>query len=456
MKELICPNCGTPFQVDDNHYAAIVAQVRNELLNQEIDRRTAEIEKQFEAKLQASAASANEAAVKASAAKDEQIAKLRETIAQLKGDINGFNNQKEADMAKLKSEKEGEIAALKAQIASIDLKHQLDLEQVRNSNQEALQTKTTEITKLNAELTLARTTAEKTVGDLEKQHSVRLREKQDEIDYLRDYKARLSVKMLGENLEQHCAITFEQAKTYGIFPNATFEKDNDSSSSGTKGDFIFRDSVDGQEYISVMFEMKNEQEGTAKKHKNIDFLAKLDRDRQNKGCEYAVLVSMLEQDNPMYEAGIVDMSHMYPKMIVIRPQFLMPLLRVLTEAGKNNLSQIHKLNEELTLAREQSKDVTTLWKRISNARDTFDKNVTTAREKYEKAITGIDRVIETLEKQIADLRKVKANFDASEQKLLKANEVFEKDFTIKKLTHGSPALRKQLEEADSDITLLED
>ncbi len=448
MKTLICPNCQTPFQVDDNYYAAIVEQVRNGLFNEELERRTAVLEKQYEASLQNNAIAAAKAETERMAAKEKQIADLSQNIERLNGIISSYESFKRAELAELRAEKERVIASLEAKIANSDKLHELDLQKERNSNKDELHAKEQTITKLTSQLEEAKSASKARELELTEHNKVLLNEKQAEIERLRDYKARLSVKMIGENLEQHCANTFAQAQSFGLYPDAQFGKDNDSSTSGTKGDFIFRDYVDGQEYISVMFEMKNEADTSSTKHKNVDFLEKLDRDRNAKKCEYAVLVTMLEQDNPLYEAGIVDMSHKYPKMIIIRPQFLMPLLRVLTEAGKQNLNQVLALRSELAVSKEQSLDVTKLWDKINSTKDKFDKNVIAAKAKYDSAIEGIDKVIESLEKQIDQLRKVKDNFDKSEQKLLKANEVLEDEFTIKKLGYKNPTMRARLEEAD--------
>ena len=459
MAEITCPKCGTTFQVDDSTYAAIIDQVRNDVFNQEVERRIEELKKLLKAEQHADELAAAKEASERLAEKDSTIAELRQLVEKLQGAIAGYDAQKKAEVAELtsnqtkaladlESEKDKEIAALRTQIAQADAQHQLDIEQERNSCKDELHQKEQALTLLQSQLENEQTAAQKRELEIRENNAVLLREKQEEIDRLKDFKARLSTKMLGETLEQHCATSFAQMQSMGMFPGAYFSKDNDSQTSGTKGDFIFRDFMDNQEYISVMFEMKNEADTTATKHRNTDFLEKLDKDRRDKGCEYAVLVTMLEQDNPLYDNGIVDMSHLYPKMLVIRPQFFIPLLRVLTEASKNNLTQIMSLRDELSIAKEQSLDVTKLWEKIQKFSGAFSKNLVGAKQKYDSAMTGIDAVITALEKQIAALRTVKANFDASEQKLLKANEVLEEDFTIKKLTYGNPAMREKLEEAD--------
>lgn len=458
-KELICPHCNTPFQVDDNLYASILEQVRNATLNEEIERRTVELEKQFDTRLQNKEIAAEKEITERMAQKDSCIADLRQTIEQLNGKISSYEASKKAELAEMKAKqseelarlntaKDKKIADLQAQLDNSDAKHQLAIEKERSNYADELHRKDQSITQLSSQLEAAASASKNRELELKDHHAILLREKEEEISRLKDYKARLSTKMLGETLEQHCANTFAQMQSMGSFPYARFEKDNDISQSGTKGDFIFRDYEDGKEYVSIMFEMKNEADTTATKHRNTDFLDKLDRDRKSKGCEYAVLVTMLEQDNPVYDNGIVDMSHRYPKMLIIRPQFLMPLLRVLTEAAKHNLSEILTLREELSAAQEQSIDLTNLLTKIERGKNNFSKHLTTAQNKFEAAMDGIDTVIAALEKQINALRNVKANFGTSEQKLLKANEVLEDEFTIKKLTHGNPKMRAKLEEAN--------
>lgn len=462
MAEITCPKCGTTFQVSDSDYAAILNEVRNQAFNDELERRIAELRKLLKAEQQAEALAAEKEAADHLSEKDATISGLRQLVEKLQGTISGYAAERKAEVAEIRTkqtaalaeltaEKDREIAALRAKIAQSDSQHQLDLVLERNSRQEELHQREQALTRLQSQLENEHTAAEKRVLELKETHAVLIREKQAEIDRLKDFKARLSTKMLGETLEQHCANTFAEMQSMGMFPGAYFSKDNDSITSGTKGDFIFRDYIDGVEYISVMFEMKNEADTTATKHRNTDFLEKLDRDRRAKRCEYAVLVTMLEQDNPLYDNGIVDMSSHYPKMLVIRPQFFKPLLRVLSETAKNNLTQIIALQEELALAREQSLDVTKLWEKIQKFSTAFSKNLVGAKQKYDSAMTGIDAVIAALERQITALRAVKANFDASEQKLLKANEVLEEDFTIKKLTHGNPSMRRKLEAADREI-----
>ena len=257
---------------------------------------------------------------------------------------------------------------------------------------------------------------------------------------------RLSTKMVGETLEQHCSIQFAQAQSMGLYPNATFEKDN-TAVEHSKGDFIFRDYIDGVECVSVMFEMKNEMDSTSAKHRNDDFLDKLDKDRQRKNCEYAVLVSMLEQGNELYDAGIVDKSHRYPKMIVIRPQFFLPVLRLISEGARRGFVERNALQKELNAARSQSMDFAKFEDKLNRFRTSFNNNITAAHKKFVAATEGIDKTIDALERQIKALRDIKASFEASEQRLLKANELADEDLTVKKLTYGNPTIRKMIDDA---------
>lgn len=273
-----------------------------------------------------------------------------------------------------------------------------------------------------------------------------LKAKDEEIERYRDMKSRLSTKMLGETLEQHCYNVFNIARSQGGFRSAYFEKDNDASS-GSKGDFIFRDYIDGEECLSIMFEMKNEADLTATKHRNEDFFAKLDKDRREKGCEYAVLVSTLEADNELYNEGIVDVSYRFEKMYVVRPQFFMPVISLLSQSSRRNAATLVTLRRELSVARAQSIDVTRFEERRDKFAGEFMKFVDAHRKKHDEAIASIDRAIEDAEKQIDRLRKIKALFDTSTQKLVRAGEVIENDFTIKKLTHGNPTMRAKFADA---------
>lgn len=459
MKDITCPKCGTVFQVDESDYAAIVSQVRGKEFEKELDRRLEELKDQFKSKEEAVRLKAEKNLETRISEKDLELTRLQNEITRLSGVISGYEATKKSEMAELEGRKDKEIfntvsqkdkiiSDLKSQIANKDNEHKVAILEERNAGKEELQTKEQEIIKLKSELKSEILAAENRENQLREQHKLQLQDKQGEIDRLKDFKMRLSTKMIGETLEQHCSMQFEQAQSLGLYPDAYFAKDN-TAIEHTKGDFIFRDFINGVEYVSVMFEMKNEMDETATKHKNDDFLEKLDKDRQRKGCEYAVLVSMLEQGNQLYDAGIVDKSHRYPKMIVIRPQFFLPVLRLITEGSKKGFNERYELQRQLDSARSQSMDFAKFEEKINRFRTTFSNNVIAAQKKFLAATDGIDKTIEALEKQIKALKDIKANFEASEKRLLKANEMAEEDLTVKKLTHGAPAIRKMIEEASA-------
>lgn len=458
MKDIECPKCGTIFQVDDSTYESIVSHVRSKVFSDELSKRTEEIREQFKAREESIRLMAEKEFEKDAAKGREQISNLQNEITRLNGVISGYEADKRSDMAELEAkktqelyeavrDKEKRIAELTAEIANNLNEHQIQILKEKNEGQNAILQKEKEITELRAELRSDRLSAEKRETELREMHKQQLQDKQDEIDRLKDYKLRLSTKMVGETLEQHCSTLFAQAQSMGLYPDALFTKDN-TVVEHSKGDFVFRDYVNGEEYVSVMFEMKNEMESTQTKHKNDDFLEKLDKDRKRKGCEYAVLVSMLEQGNELYDAGIVDKSYRYQKMLVIRPQFFLPVLRLITESSKKGYLDRYALIQELETARSQSRDFTKFEERINKFRTTFGNSVAAAHKKFVAATEGIDKTIEALEKQIKALRDIKANFEASEQKLMKANEIADEDLTVKKLTYGAPSVRKMIEEAN--------
>lgn len=417
MKDITCPRCGTVFQVDESDYAAIVAQVRGAEFNSEIDRRIAEVREQYKTKEETVRIIAEKDFAARLSDKNLEITRLENEITRLSGLISNYDSAKQSEISQIESRNAKELY-------------------------EAVTAKEKQISQLQAELA----GKDSRESQLREQHKLQLQDKQDEIDRLKDFKMRLSTKMVGESLEQHCSIQFAQAQSLGMYPEAKFEKDN-TAVEHSKGDFIFRDYVDGQEYVSVMFEMKNEVDTTATKHRNEDFLDKLDKDRSRKGCEYAVLVSMLEQGNDLYDSGIVDKSHRYPKMIVIRPQFFLPVLRLISEGARKGFMERRALQQELTAARSQSMDFARFEERINRFRTAFSNNVMAAHKKFVAATEGIDKTIDALERQIKALRDIKASFEASEQKLLKANELADEDLTVKKLTYGNPNIRKMIQDA---------
>jgi hypothetical protein len=408
MRELKCPKCGNVFSVDEADYASIVNQVKNAEFNDEVARRIEELHKQQEAQQQAREAQAGQAHLKELSEKDREIAALKATIGQSEQALENAVLKERQRALEAAQAQESVIAELRTQAKLAATEASL-----REKNMQA---------EFEGKLRLAKSEAD-----------ARVRVAEDEVARLKDFKTRLSTKMVGESLEAHCSNIFN-GELRPLFPNAYFEKDNDASG-GSKGDFIFRDYDDGIEYISIMFEMKNEMDETATKHKNEDFFKKLDADRNAKGCEYAVLVSLLEPDSELYNGGIVDVSYRYPKMYVIRPQFFKALITLLVNAAKKTVD----VKKELAIARQQSFDVTNFENRLQDFKDAFGRNYRLASEKFQLAIDEID-------KSIAHLQKIKDALIGSENNLRLANDKAD-NLTIKKLTRGNPTMKAKFEEA---------
>jgi len=422
MNEIICPNCKKAFKVDEAGYAAILKQVRDHQFEEELKSRLDLAEKD-----KASAVKLAEANIKSSF--QEQLAEKDKLLTELKA-------KNETELVQKIADKEKEIAVLNSKIQNAESYKKLAvsdavklIEKERNDLANELKVKETE-TKL-----LEKSIKEQFTNKLiTKDETIRL--KDDEIARLKDFKQKLSTKMVGESLEQHCEIEFNRLRPTA-FQNAYFEKDNDARS-GTKGDFIYRETDDdGNEIISIMFEMKNESDETATKKKNEDFLAKLDKDRNAKSCEYAVLVSLLESENEYYNSGIVDVSHKYkyPKMYVIRPQFFIPIITLLRNAAMNSL----KYKQELNLMKNQNIDITNFEEKIDAFRKGFAYNYDLASRKFKTAIDEID-------KTIGHLQKTKEALLSSENNLRLANNKAD-DLTIKKLAQGNPTMKAKFGEA---------
>ena len=433
MKELKCPKCGNVFKVDEADYAAIVGQVKNAEFNQEVERRMKELEKQQKAEQKAETLKAEQNYQKLLSEKELNLTQKDAEIAKLQSQLEGIENTNQLSLAKEIAKKDKEIAALQTQLSSNESKLKVAILEEQNKSKETLQEKEQEIQKLKGDMELAQKEAIIKEKNLKEDFQSRLKLKQEEVDHYKELKAHMSTKMIGESLEVHCSTEFNRVRSM-MYPCAYFEKDNDASG-GSKGDFIFRDTADGVEYISIMFEMKNEMETTATKHKNEDFFAKLDKDRKEKGCEYAVLVSLLEPNSELYNEGIVDVSYKYPKMYVIRPQFFMPLISLLTQASKKSI----EYQKELILARQQSVDVTNFENKVNAFRDKFAGHYQKASEKFNKAIEEIDKTIKSLQ-------KMKDNLLSSENYLRLANNDTE-DLSIKKLIRGNPTMKEKFEEA---------
>lgn len=433
MKELKCPKCGNVFKVDEADYAAIVGQVKNAEFNQEVERRMKELEKQQKAEQKTETLKAEQNYQKLLSEKELNLTQKDAEIAKLQSQLEGIENTNQLSLAKEIAKKDKEIAALQTQLSSNESKLKVAILEEQNKSKDFLQKKEQEIQKLKGDMELAQKEAIIKEKNLKEDFQSRLKLKQEEVDHYKELKAHMSTKMIGESLEVHCSTEFNRVRSM-MYPCAYFEKDNDASG-GSKGDFIFRDTADGVEYISIMFEMKNEMETTATKHKNEDFFAKLDKDRKEKGCEYAVLVSLLEPDSELYNEGIVDVSYKYPKMYVIRPQFFMPLISLLTQASKKSI----EYQKELILARQQSVDVTNFENKVNAFRDKFAGHYQKASEKFNKAIEEIDKTIKSLQ-------KMKDNLLSSENYLRLTNNDTE-DLSIKKLTRGNHTMKEKFEEA---------
>ena len=419
MKELKCPKCGTMFTVNEADFETIVSQVRNQEFAAEVAKREEELRAQYATREQLAKQQAEMQLQQSLAAKASEIEKQNSEINVLKAQLASIAQTKEAEkQAALLAEKQCLQESLlnkDAEIARLKFDLQKQLDDLQNAAQ--LQAKQAELN----------------IKQLNDEHRILLEAKQKEVDFYKDFKAKMSTKMLGETLEQHCAVLFEK-NLRPMMPNAYFAKDNDVLQN-TKGDFIFRDKVDGQEYISIMFEMKNEADTTATKHSNEKFFEKLDEDRRKKGCEYAVLVSMLEPESELYNQGIVDVSHKYPKMFVVRPQQFITIITLLVNANKKSI----ELQNELAIAKSQSIDVTKFESQLLEFKEKFGKNYRLASEHFREAIKEIDNTI-------THLIKTKEALVSSEKQLSWANDKAT-DLTIKKLTRGNPTMKKLFEDA---------
>ena len=419
MNKLTCPHCKTPFEVDEQGYSSLVKQVRDEQFEKELKRaesaatkeKTAAVEKAvFEAKQNSQKAISDKdleierlkAAVRAEVVKAQS--ELQTKITELEGKIANAETEKQLELANHMKEVEGKARELESDLKNKDLEYKLEKEA------------------------------------LEKQHFLALQDKdrfiamkEEEVQRYKDFKQSQSTKMIGESLEQHCESQFNKLRSTA-FPNAYFEKDNDASS-GSKGDYIFRElDENGIELISIMFEMKNEGDKTATKKKNEDFFKELDKDRNQKNCEYAILVSMLEADNEVYNEGIVDVSHRYKKMYVIRPQFFIPLISLLRNSARNAMDY----KKELQTVRNQNIDIANFENEMEDFKSAFGRNYRLASEKFDSAIQEID-------KSIARLNKVKENLMSSENNLRLANDKADR-LSIKKLTKNSPSLKDKFDD----------
>lgn len=433
MKELKCPNCGRIFTVDEADYASIVNQVRNKEFDVEIKRRIDEMEARHKAEQALTEAKSQQAFAVQLSNKDQALNAKDAEIERLKDQLQHIVTQKDVERQMALAEKDATIASLQSTIEQEDSKRQIAIMEEQKRSGQALLERDLTISQLQSNMRLERVKAEAETAKLKEQHKLELQTKQEQIDYYKDLKTRMSTKMVGETLEIHCSTLFNQLLR-PIMPNAYFEKDNELAD-GTKGDFIFRDQEDDTEYISIMFEMKNEMDTTATKHKNEDFFKKLDEDRRKKKCEFAVLVSLLEPDNELYNGGIVDVSHRYEKMYVIRPQFFIPLITLLVQTSRKSLEYKKKWLQ----AQSREVDVTNFETKLNEFRDKFGRHYELASRKFDDAIKQIDDTI-------SKLQKVKENLLGSENNLRLASKDTE-ELTIRKLTYNNPTMKQKFAEA---------
>ena len=408
MQELRCPNCGEVFQVDETGYAQIARQVRDSEFDKELARRERELAARQEKEMDLASLRQERAYEKAIAEKDAALAQQAQEMEQLRARLANSETAQKLAVAEAVQRKAQELAEGEKRILTLE-----------------------------NELTAQQTASQLKEKSLQQQYEEKLKSKDEQIEYYKDFKARQSTKMIGESLEQHCLTQFNTLRMTA-FPSAYFEKDNDART-GSKGDFIFREADEGgTEFISIMFEMKNEADTTATKHKNEDFFKELDKDRREKHCEYAVLVSLLEIDNEFYNNGIVDVSYRYEKMYVVRPQFFIPIITLLRNAALNSL----KYRRELEIVRNQQLDILHFEENMNAFKEGFSRNYRIASEKFRTAIDEID-------KTISHLQKTKDALLSSENNLRLANSKAE-DLSIKKLTKNAPSVKAMFDEEQKE------
>ncbi len=426
MNEIKCPKCGKIFQIDESDYASIVKQIRAKEFQTEINNHELLLRKDKESAISLLKSDMEREFGKKIKEKELEIESLK---AKMENDTKIVKTSLELEFQKKIQQKEFKIKDLESKMRIDDAKYALELS-------DKLKEKDKEIDSLNNKIELSKSeyiVREKNIKD---KYEEKLKDRDEQIAYYKDFKARQSTKMIGESLEQHCSISFNSLRP--LFKKAYFEKDNDIKN-GSKGDFIFRDySDDGIEFVSIMFEMKNEMDKTTTKHKNEDFLKELDKDRNEKKCEYAVLVSLLEMDNDLYNNGIVDMSHKYPKMYVIRPQFFIPLITLIRDIAIKTV----EYKKELATIKNENIDIEHFEENINAFKDSFGRNYSLASKKFQNAIEEIDKTID-------HLQKIKESLLSSENNLRLANNKAI-DLTIKKLTHNNPTMTKLFSELNKE------
>lgn len=421
MNEIKCPKCGTIFQIDESDYNKVVKQIRDKEFDKELELRDIEHKRDKESSIKLAEAHIREELTKSLNQKDLEITSLK----------NELKTNEEQTISKLEKEYQEKLSKRDLEIAN--LKSELELQASKNELevQKALTEKDKKISDLNSELSIIVKEHELKESSIKDSYESKLKDKDEQIAYYKDFKAKQSTKMIGESLEQHCSTEFNRLRP--LFKNAYFDKDNDART-GSKGDFIFRDyDDDGNEIVSIMFEMKNEADTTSTKHKNEDFFKELDKDRREKKCEYAVLVTLLEADNDYYNDGIVDVSYLYDKMYVIRPQFFIPLITLIRNLASKSL----EYRKELELIKNQNIDITHFEENINAFKEGFGRNYRLASERFSKAIEEIDKTIDHLQKTKEHLLKTDDNLRLANNKA--------EDLTIKKLTHNNKTMAEMFD-----------
>lgn len=431
MNEIKCPKCGTVFQIDEQDYESIVKQVRDHTFEEELNERKAQFQRELESAVKLAKADTEKKLL-------EQVNQLKMANANLETRIQSSEEEKKQAVQSTKAEVEKEYTSKISELTLSKTKLENDLKLKDTENklavEQAISAKDKTIDSLSNELSLKEKEFQLKETSMKESYESKLKDKDEQIAYYKDFKARQSTKMIGESLEQHCSTEFNKLRS--LFKNCYFEKDNDAKT-GSKGDFIFRAYADDEhtsEIVSIMFEMKNEADQTATKHKNEDFFKELDKDRREKKCEYAVLVSLLELDNEYYNVGIVDVSYQYEKMYVIRPQFFIPLITLIKDLASKSL----EYKNELELVRSQNIDITHFEQNINTFKDSFSRNYRLASERFAKAIEEIDKTIDHLQKTKEHLLKTEDNLRLANNKA--------QDLTIKKLTHKNPTMAKMFDD----------
>ena len=426
MHQIKCPHCGKEFTIDEASYADILNQVRTKEFNDEIHEKLKQLKKQHQSELELIEEKANNTLEKKVAEKEKELKELNNKIANFANEKEILKKDTERAMLDQISEKEKKIAELGSKMQALESNKKLEL--IESST-----IKEKEIADLKAKLQLREKEAELEKNSIKEKYEIEIKQKDETIAFYKDFKAKQSTKMIGESLEQHCEIEFNRLRMTA-FQNAEFGKDNDAKT-GSKGDYIYREyDKSGTEIISIMFEMKNEGDETATKKKNEHFFKELDKDRNEKKCEYAILVSMLEADNELYNNGIVDVSYAYDKMYVIRPQFFIPIITLLRNAAMNSL----KYKQEVALMREQNIDITNFEEDLNAFKEGFARNYDLASRKFKAAIDEI-------EKTITHLQKTKDALLSSENNLRLANNKAE-DLTVKKLVQKNPTMKEKFDQ----------